>query len=406
MKRILAIASLAFAIKVFLASLTAWSYEFIFLAKAASIKFEETKLNAAPWVKLENMLYKLWLTLPINHPSLDKWLIRLEVFPESFEGFLLIFLLKLPILILDVLCGVLIYKIAKVFDESKALTALMVWLLNPYVLLTAEMIGSNDLVLVFLVLLSIWLILKGKNFLSCFPLMIGTAFKFYSILATPILAIYMFKKGLKKNIMFLTLNVIVGVFLYSFWLSKAGLNFEYALVEYSPLTFQASEMFFSQYTARVGLSVASATAYAFLIFNYWKADKAEALIIKGLLGFLLAYFAFFNWWPQYLLILASFLALDYAENKKYFYAVLILAFLIELVYFEFATEQSLFFIYNYAGWMRKASLALIKFKSNIASEVVLGSLLRSIYAVLSLIYALKILFNFSLIKLKNLFCEI
>ncbi len=405
MKRILAIASLVFAIKVFLASLTAWSYEFIFLAKAASIKFEETKLNAAPWVKLENMLYKLWLTLPINHPSLDKWLIRLEVFPEGFEGFLLIFLFKFPILILDVLCGVLIYKIAKVFDESKALTALMVWLLNPYVLLTAEMIGSNDLVLVFLVLLSIWLILKGKNFLSCFPLMVGIAFKFYSILATPILAIYMFKKGLKKELMALTLSVAFGIFLYSFWLEKAGLNFAYTLLNYSPLTFQVSEMFLSQYTARVGLSVTSATAYAFLIFNYWKNDKAEALIIKGLLGFLLAYFAFFNWWPQYLLILASFLALDYAENKKYFYAVLILAFFVEFVYFEFTTEQSFFFIYNYADWMHKASLALIKFKSNIASEAVLGPLLRSIYAVLSLIYALKILFKFSLIKLKNIFCE-
>jgi hypothetical protein len=404
-KKFLAIISLAFAFKVFLAALTAWSYEFIFLVKAASIKFEEVKLNAAPWVKLENMLYKLWLTLPINHPPLNKWLIRLEVFPESFEGFLLIFLFKFPILILDVLCAILIYKIAKFSSRDEASKALMAWLLNPYVLLTAEMIGSNDLMLVFLVLLSIWLVLKGKNFLSCFALMAGTAFKLYPVLAAPVLAVYMIKKRLKKNLAFLTLNIIVGVFLYGFWLSKAGLNFEYTLLVYIPLTFQASEMFLSQYTARVGLSVASATVYAFLIFNYWRINEAEALITKGLLGFLLAYFAFFNWWPQYLLILASFLALDYAKNKKYFYAVLTLAFLVELVYFEFATEQSFFFIYNYAGWMRKASLALIKFKSNIASEVVLGPLLRSIYAVLSLIYALKILFSFSLIKLKNLFCK-
>jgi hypothetical protein len=390
---------IALALKVFLASLTAWSYEFIYLVKASSLKFEEAKLSFAPWIQLENKLYRFWLFLPIEHSKLDGWLIRLEVFPTSFEGFLLIFLFKFPILILDVLCAILIYKIAKVFDESKALTALMAWLLNPYVILTAEMIGSNDLALIFLVLLSIWLILKGKNFLGCFSLMLGIAFKLYSILAAPILAIYMFKKGLKKELIALTLSVAFGVFLYSFWLEKAGLNFAYTLLNYSPLTFQVSEMFLSQYTARVGLSVASAIAYVFLIFNYWRINEDKALVTKGFLGLLLVYFAFFNWWPQYLLILASFLALDYAKNKKYFYAILILAFFIELVYFEFATEQTFFFIYNYADWMHKASLALIKFKSNIASEIVLGPLLRSIYAVLSLIYALKILFNFSLIKL-------
>jgi hypothetical protein len=390
---------IALALKVFLASLTAWSYEFIYLVKASSLKFEEAKLSFAPWIQLENKLYRFWLFLPIEHSKLDGWLIRLEVFPTSFEGFLLIFLFKFPILILDVLCAILIYKIAKVFDESKALTALMAWLLNPYVILTAEMIGSNDLALIFLVLLSIWLILKGKNFLGCFSLMLGIACKLYSILAAPILAIYMFKKGLKKELIALTLSVAFGVFLYSFWLEKAGLNFAYTLLNYSPLTFQVSEMFLSQYTARVGLSVASAIAYVFLIFNYWRINEDKALVTKGFLGLLLVYFAFFNWWPQYLLILASFLALDYAKNKKYFYAILILAFFIELVYFEFATEQTFFFIYNYADWMHKASLALIKFKSNIASEIVLGPLLRSIYAVLSLIYALKILFNFSLIKL-------
>ncbi len=383
----------ALALKVFLASLTAWSYEFIYLVKAASLKFEEVKLSTAPWIQLENKLYKFWLFLPIEHSSLDSWLIHLEVFPVGFDGFLLIFLFKLPILILDVLCGVLIYKIAKVFDESKALTALMVWFLNPYIVLTAEMIGSNDLMVVLFVLLSVWLILRNKGFLGCLSLMVGVAFKFYAVLATPILAIYMFKKRLKKDLIILTLAIMFGVFLYNFWLSKAGLNFEYTLLNYSPLTFQVSEMFFSQYTARVGLSTASATIYAFLIFNYWRNNGDEALIIKGLLGLFLAYFAFFNWWPQYLLILAAFLTLDYANNKKYFYAVLGLAFLLELVYFEFATNQSFFFIYNYVDWMNKASIALINFKSNIALEVVLGPLLRSLYAVLSLIYALKILFT-------------
>lgn len=401
-KKFLVIASLSFIVKSLLAALTAWSYEFIFLVKAASIKFEADKLNAAPWIKLENMLYKFWLILPVKHPSLNEWLIRLEVFPKSFEGFLLIFILKLPILILDVLCGFLIYKIAEALNKGKALTALKAWMLNPYVVLTAEMIGSNDLMLVFLVLLSVWLILKGKSFLSCFPLMVGAAFKLYPILAAPVLAVYMFKKGLKKDLMFLVLSVATGVFIYDFWLKKAGLNFEFTLVNYSPLTFQASEMFFSQYTARVGLSVASAAVYVLLILDYWRIDKIEALTTKGLLGFFLAYFAFFNWWPQYLLILNSFLALDYAENKKYFYAVLTSAFLVTLVYFEFAAEQSFFFIYNYFEWMRKASIALTNFKSNIASEMVLGPLVRSLYAVLSLIYALKIFFNFSFLKLKKL----
>ncbi|MEM3727168.1 MAG: hypothetical protein QXG49_02135, partial [Candidatus Bathyarchaeia archaeon] len=310
-------------------------------------------------------------------------------------------ILKLPILILDGLCAFLIYKIAEVFNKDKALTALTIWIFNPYVTLTSEMIGSNDLIIVFLILLSILLILKS-NFLSCFPLMVGIAFKLYPILITPVLAIYMFKKGLKRDLIFLILSVVIGVFLYDFWLKKAGLNFDFTLVNYSPLTFQASEMFLSQYTARVGLSVASATAYALLIFDYWQINKIEALITKGLLGFLLVYFAFFNWWPQYLLILTAFLALDYAENKNYFYAVLTSAFIVELVYFEFATEQSFFFIYNYVEWMRKASSALIKFKSNIASEMVLGPLLRSLYAVLSLVYALKIFFNFSALKLKKL----
>ncbi|MEM3727183.1 MAG: hypothetical protein QXG49_02210, partial [Candidatus Bathyarchaeia archaeon] len=83
-KSFLIIICLVFIVKVLLAALTAWSYEFIFLVKSASIKFKIDKLSANPWIILENTLYNFWLILPVKHPSLDKWLIHLEVFPENF----------------------------------------------------------------------------------------------------------------------------------------------------------------------------------------------------------------------------------------------------------------------------------------------------------------------------------
>lgn len=382
------------AVKAALMSIAVWSHDFIYLAKASTIKFEVTRLRPAPWIQIENLFYKVWLSLPLERPSLEDWLIRREAFPGTLPAHLLIFLLKLPILIFDILCGLVVYEVVReISDSNKAKAALTLWLVNPYTLLVAEMMGSNDVLPALFAALSVWLFLRGRRGLSFPSLAAGVAVKFYPLLMAPVLAILEHKAGSRRRLIPLILAAAAGLAAYEYWTREAGLGFQFSLLNYGPLTFQVSEMIFSQYTARVGLSTASATVYAYLMFNYWEGRGKEGVLAASL-GFLLTYFAFLNWWPQYLLLLLPFLTADYAlhkENRKYFYALLTLAFLCALIYFEFATEKSLFYVPNYAAWMDQASALLIEVKKSATVEMALGPILRSAYAVLSLIYAGRLL---------------
>lgn len=117
----------------------------------------------------------------------------------SFKNIdLCIFLFKLVNHIMHLLNCYLIYKI------TKKLKFAIIYGLNPYIML--EFIGNvhNDVIVVFLVLLTIYFLLKKKKILpSILCLALATGIKYFTIMLLPVVVLYHFRKEEKISKRFL-----------------------------------------------------------------------------------------------------------------------------------------------------------------------------------------------------------
>ncbi|MEM3522885.1 MAG: hypothetical protein QXD78_07600, partial [Candidatus Bathyarchaeia archaeon] len=170
--------ALAIIFKAFFSSITPLSIDFINIALSASWH-KEGLAYYGPYtlsVYIISLFHKLWMLIPINPKPFYAMLSSKELFQFSLKALLATFMLKLPLLILDILTGVFIYAIVFYLRNSKplALSALMLWLLNPYVTIVVEMDGTMDIISVCLLSISVFLFLKNKQILSAMFLSIAT----------------------------------------------------------------------------------------------------------------------------------------------------------------------------------------------------------------------------------------
>jgi Gpi18-like mannosyltransferase len=363
------------------------SYEFMKIFEASTIRFFTGNNQAIPWINFNHIIYEFWKRT-IHGNDL---FISLSSFQNSLEVNLLIFLLKLPILIADIACGVLVYFLTKNFLSNKAFLALGLWLLNPYITIMAEMLGSNDLIAVAFMLLSLLLFIKKRIFLSSLSLSFGIAFKLFPILIIPVYSIFLIKNKKPYDLMILLALSLLGFSAYSYWVSLAGIEFLYSLMDYNPLTQSFSEITLKPYASTIGLSLASIVVYCFILYEYWRLNIKN--LLDGTLGLLLVFFSFFNWYPQHLLWILPLLSLDVSLNsdkRVYLILWLLTAFIFQLIVFDFGFNKGLFFIPNYNEIMKSLSRMLSWINKDLIMKVVIAPILRACFAGISLIYSFKL----------------
>ncbi|MEM3571718.1 MAG: hypothetical protein QW589_07320 [Candidatus Bathyarchaeia archaeon] len=364
------------------------SYEFMKTFESSTIRFFVGNNQAIPWIRFNHMIYEFWkLAINSNNSIID-----LNNFQNSLEINLLIFLLKLPILIADIACGILVYFLTKIFSSNEAFLALALWLWNPYITITAEMLGSNDLIAVAFMLFSLLLFMKKRIFLSSLFLSFGMAFKLFPILMLPIYSIFLIKNKKPYSLMILLLLSILGFSIYSYWVSLSGIEFLYSLIEYNPLTQYFSEITLKPYASTIGLSLTSIAIYCFILYEYWQLNIEN--LFDSVLGFLLVFFSFFNWQPQYLLWVLPLLTLDfslYSNRRIYSILWLLTAFIFQLIVFDFGFDKGLFFIPNCNEIMENISRMLSWINKNLIMKVVIEPILRACFAGISLVYSFKLI---------------
>ncbi|MEM3606796.1 MAG: hypothetical protein QXE30_04030 [Candidatus Bathyarchaeia archaeon] len=386
-------------VKFILGGFSIWSKEFLEVFKTV------TSVKIIPYIFLD-LIYKLWLNLPISHSNEDTWLKGLY-FSSKIDLYLLSFMLKIPFLLADFLCGILIYKIvAYMVNEKNGIIALFIWLINPYVTLITEMMGAIDVFPVLFVLLSVFYLLKKKNALSFLFLTIAISLKLYPIIIAPILLMFLTKPN-KKDTFLLIVSSILGVTIYFHWIvNKLSMDFLSSLAFYTPFTFLPSDiMILFKYSHRVGLSIALGLTCLFLIHQYWLPKESKDLI-NALLSFSLIYFAFLDWFPRYLLLLLSLTTINAVINKlnlKYLFFISFIAFLIALITFNvnFAYHNSIFFIQNEK--LGKQFYSLIEYIGyNIGVKFVIEPILRALFIIICVFYSIKLLIKGFSFKVKSI----
>lgn len=175
------------------------------------------------FVQLSNLkfglYYEYWAYLPLWMIFLYPFYLLIAPFhtpfmppgrPSTNFPFLVSFVLKLPIFLLDILCGLLIYKIVLLYgDKSKAKKGVYLWLTNPLIIFISAIWGHFETLPILLTLMALYFFLVNKPSLSAISLGLGVTAKLYPAYLLPIYSIYLLKeKGWKSCIKYCTIFML------------------------------------------------------------------------------------------------------------------------------------------------------------------------------------------------------
>jgi Gpi18-like mannosyltransferase len=182
---------------------------FLFMPIMASTDF-----TTSAWISL-TLIQKNQLVLSADPPAIFFVLgffykLLLPLFPQNILNFLtssisftplpfqafsllesgihtFLFVGKLPFFLFDFLSAFLLLHLFS--DGKKALFAFKLWLINPIVIAITYVYGQYDITVVFFLILSLYFLKKNKYEWSALALGIGAIFKFFTLALLPIVAL-------------------------------------------------------------------------------------------------------------------------------------------------------------------------------------------------------------------------
>lgn len=234
--------------------------------------------------------------------------------------FFRLFLLKMPYLLFDGLIILLLYNL---FDKQKdKILASILWILNPINLYATYMMGQFDIIAVFFVLLSLYL-LKQNNFkrllFSALVLGLGGAFKIYPLfLLLPLASMI---NSLQKKLLVIGIGLAVYILPTVPFLLSAGYK-NSALLAGQPL-----KSLYAQIPISGGESIILfLTFVGFFSILFLQKLMAYENSWQRFFLILLVFFTFTHFHPQWFLWLTPFFILDliYSNFKNAFLVLFIL----------------------------------------------------------------------------------
>jgi len=252
-----------------------------------------------------------------------------------------LFLFKFFFVVINLLCCYLIYKI---FKNNKAI---YLYAFNPLILFEFSVNGHNDVLMIFFVLLSLYILLKKENniktySLSLLFLILSVLIKFISIIFIPLfLLIVLFRiKSTKRKIFFLLLSFLISALavsvLYFPFLENpqtlSGLISQisrYSPIFISPLISINSILLRTLHVANYRSLGIVLSRLFFLLFYFLliikifikrSKIKMEDLIKYFCVSLFVFYLLFFTWFmPWYFIFLITLIILwrTISKNEKY-----------------------------------------------------------------------------------------
>jgi hypothetical protein len=299
-----------------------------------------------------NFFYRIWLILPVDH---SQWIYP---FIPSYSSYLLVYFLKLPLLLFDILACFVLHRLVLFLTSCKstAMFASLVWILNPYLTIAIEMDGTMDIISTFLVLAAGYLYLRDRLILSGASLALATISRFYPITLVPFFAFIVLKERRVKDFCILT-----GSYLVPLTLALIPLFLTYGTSIFNALYtllvggnkeftwfFGFRPSVFSTSATEISSVVTALTVVALLILKVWKADRR--LVLDAILIALLTFLGFSHWNRYYTIWATPFLTVDMTMNRNGRHRIVYTALFI--LFFVSA------FLYNGAYWWLSSGLFL------------------------------------------------
>ncbi len=224
-----------------------------------------------------------------------------------------LFFLKVPYLLFDLACALLLLRIFK--DQKKGLRAFKFWMINPVAIFTLYIFGRFEVIPVFFILLSLYYAKKGKNILAALVLGISIATKFYSLIfLLPFVFIAGDKVGERLKLLFLSLVPLLVMQIpnmLSRVQSEVGALAGSSFVDYLlAMRFKLPYIHDTVFIFIVGYTLV-------LMYMYHNSKFSFASLWKYMFVILLLLFATSFFHPHYFMWLSPFIAIQIAEDKKF-----------------------------------------------------------------------------------------
>ena len=379
------------ALKAILMTITPLSLDLAFTVSQIS--------SSSPWGKspygrfMESVLY-IWQILPVDHPAVaSSWTV--DFFHASPGLYLLVFMLKLPLLGLDLLTGALLYKMVEnaKLGRDRANLAFWLWFLNPYVLIVNEMWGAFSLLPTLLALWACASFRENEKTLRAAAVLAGAIAA--NLFAIMILPMFLILNKQRRSRLILIAGGILGVAIYFGWVSYAGYDPWISLKQYDQFTQYFDEYLisgiFAGPTHEIGLATLGVVLSYAIVARKWLGGK-RGVFDATLLTFLV-YFAFGLWFPQFLIWMIPFLVLDVAiGGRRLTYMIVLLSsalFLDLVAFYPYFTSNgnALFFIPATMPIIARAVAAYRTFAIDTFVILVAGPLSRAIFIATCLAYS-------------------
>jgi hypothetical protein len=243
------------------------------------------------------------------------------------------FACKLPLLILVILSGVLIYKICLKNNLSKktALRAAAIWFFNPLTLYSAVIMGQNDILAIFPFLIGLYFYTE-RPYLAFLFFGLGGSIKSYPLIWAIILALIYRKGNWFKKIVLLMIPLLV------YFLSMApflGQNYFRQEVLYSGLSIRIFESVLDIGFGDKLLIVPVLLVLTALIGIKKKVGKSIEGVATILLTATLLILGFTHFHPQWFIWIMPFAVILMAKSKNFWwYTALVFSIFLIIILFE------------------------------------------------------------------------
>lgn len=240
-------------------------------------------------------------------------------------------LIKIPLIVFDLLTGVII---ALFFADKLRKKALWIWMLNPFTLWATSMIGQVDIMPTFFLILGFYLMRKEKNSWAAISLGMGASMKSFPILILPFF-LFLFDKLSEKIkltiLFFVPLVLSIGLYIFS-----------PAFRQYALFAPQMDKIFYSIIPLSGGegiLITIFGLIALFLLFISKKRNVNDFLIYST--SALIWVLAFTHFHLHWFLWVMPFLILLFIEKTAYFQKWSLFLIALSLLLMLFGFEASL-----------------------------------------------------------------
>lgn len=281
------------------------------------------------FVPVLNLIYRFWILLPIDHPSYPEIMQAWQSWPSisNLSTWLLLMMLKFPFIMAYLSTGYAVYMLSKQYSDTKDLSDLtiLLWLANPYLILIGPMFASIDIIVVCLSAFTLLFFRKKEYLIGGLSLFLGVWFKLYPIILLPVIILQVLESLLVKiNIFDKTLSMksydLVRGFLIA--LTLIFIFFIPIAVTYTPAPKKdietilglVVELPYPSHTVSI-IIIIYTLLFSFLI-TLPNNILSSFSYSEWLLLFLLPYFSFSSWFPQFFLLLLLILILDISSFPR------------------------------------------------------------------------------------------